>query len=74
MAPSLNFKWIETTPEGRRERPLKDEKEYEHLLACAFGIRLPPGIPGEKLQDPSQPAFQQRPPQSPPSRVRTPAN
>jgi N-hydroxyarylamine O-acetyltransferase len=35
------FKWIETTPEGRRERLLKDEKEYEHLLACAFGIRLP---------------------------------
>jgi N-hydroxyarylamine O-acetyltransferase len=37
-----SFKWLETTPEGRRERPLKDEKEYEQLLACAFGIHLSP--------------------------------
>jgi Arylamine N-acetyltransferase len=37
-----SFKWIETTPEGRWERPLRDEKEYEQLLACAFGICLPP--------------------------------
>lgn len=37
-----SFKWIETTPEGRRERPLRDEKEYEQLLACAFGIHLSP--------------------------------
>ncbi len=37
---SASFKWIETTPEGRQERILKDEKEYEQLLASAFGIRL----------------------------------
>jgi N-hydroxyarylamine O-acetyltransferase len=38
---SASFKWIETTAKGRQERTLKDEKEYEQLLAHAFGIRLP---------------------------------
>ncbi len=37
-----SFRWIETTPEGRRERTLTDEQEYSQLLACAFGIRFHP--------------------------------
>jgi N-hydroxyarylamine O-acetyltransferase len=46
-----SFKWIETTPEGRWERPLRDEKEYEQLLACAFGIHLSPS-PSAAAGDP----------------------
>ncbi|MEN9225407.1 MAG: arylamine N-acetyltransferase [Thermostichus sp. HHBFW_bins_43] len=37
---SDSFKWIETTPTGKQERTLKDEKEYYRLLSLAFGIHL----------------------------------